>query len=452
MSEVNWGAFAAQSNAFWERLDRNSRENFSRIAENAQRRRIAEAIAALGGPDRQRALQQIYSLNPQLGMQMEDQLYQRDERQRATTSRNALAEALLGGNGAPVVPSSGPMAPATVTPAASDGSVRGGDVAQSAMGNAPPAGEAGMQRDRLASLPDVAQSPQPPAQVLQPAQQREWQQYIGKVAAWADTPEKWDQAVDYFVQSGFPNAAELRGGFSPQLRQQFMAQGGYSDAEQRAIHADPEAFLTFQGKRLDLTKKQFGQYRDLNNMGMQLLGGVHDQATYDAAKQRALQLYSSFGHDASEFIGGLPPQYSPETIKMLRLQGMDTAKQLAAIARENNIESQIEVREQRADEYERHNRAIESNVRRGQDRRPGGRGTKSPTPSAVIGRIMDKQARGERLSGAERQVLEEYRAGKGGKRSGGDLIGQVYQRGGKRIQYSKKAGGYVDLATGEPVK
>jgi len=366
----------------------NIAERVFRAAEEGMRMRAAletqRALAALQAGPNPDAMRALYTYNPALAMQVEDQMYQRAERGRAATSRDAMADALLGGPPPMMAPA---FPPNVVMP----------DVPQ---------------RDPLAPLPERP--------VANPAPQ----------GSPADSGE------------GLPEMP---------VQRQSPSRPRYSDAEQRAIRADPDAFLTFQGKRLDLTKKQFGQYRDLNNMGMQLLGGVHDQATYEAAKQRALQLYSSFGHDASEFIGGLPPQYSPETIKMLRLQGMDTAKQLAAIARENNIESQIEVREQRADEYERHNRAIESNVRRGQDRRPSGRGTKAPTPTAVIGRIMDKQARGERLSGAERQVLEEYRAGKGGKRSGGDLIGQVYQRGGKRIQYSKKAGGYVDLATGQRV-
>lgn len=416
MSGVRWDMLANSPNIA-ESVMRGFDDGMKRRAILETRR----AMAALQGGPNPEAMRTLYTYNPQLAMQVEDQMYQREERQRAGESRNALADILLSGGG----------------------TQGGGPMRQPTRRNDPQQRAAGGGTD----------------------QQQELTSYIGSVAQWADTPEKWDQAVDYLTQNGLPNAARFKGQFSPELRGQLMAQGGIDGGSpesqqgpqmrgdyERAIRADPGAFLTFQGKRLDLTKKQFGQYRDLNNMGMQLLGGVHDQATYDAAKQRALQLYSSFGHDASEFIGGLPPQYSPETIKMLRLQGMDTAKQLAAIARENNIESQIEVREQRADEYERHNRAIESNVRRGQDRRPGGRGTKAPTPSAVIGRIMDKQARGERLSGAERQVLEEYRAGRGGKRSSGDLIGQVYSKGGKRIQYSKSKGGYVDLATGEPVK
>lgn len=44
---------------------------------------------------------------------------------------------------------------------------------------------------------------------------------------------------------------------------------------------------------------------------------------------------------------------------------------------------------------------------------------RQPSPSAVIGRIMNKQARGETLTPAERQTLDEYRAPKGKPRRGG---------------------------------
>lgn len=434
---VNWGALASSNTAIWDRAGSNLDANLQRIRETGEKRRLAQVLTAAqaGNPE---AMRQLYAMNPQLAMQMEDQLHERGERGRKTKSRESIAAILLGGTPANA------LAPMPTAPAAFGS---GNALSQPAPPSPPPAPVRAAANPQAAAAPD----PQPDT----PDTQQEWAQYLGKLAEWADTPEKWDQAADYFVGLGHQGAAQFKGKFSPQARQQLMSQAGlgqsqrYSDAERAAIEADPEAFLTFQGKRLDVTGKQLKNMVDLNNASMQLLGGVHDQATYDAAKQRALQLYSSFGQDASAFLGGLPPEYSPETVRMLQLQGMDTSKQLAAIARENNIGSQIEVREQRADEYERHNRAMESRPGRG----ARSAAPKSPTPTTVIGRIMDKQSRGESLTPAERQTLQEYRAGKGGKsRGGADLIGQVYQKGGRRIQYSKKAGGYVDLATGQPVQ
>lgn len=55
-------------------------------------------------------------------------------------------------------------------------------------------------------------------------QEKEWLQYLGNLAQWADTPEKWDQAVDYFKQSGYPDAEQFRGRF--ELREGLLARAG----------------------------------------------------------------------------------------------------------------------------------------------------------------------------------------------------------------------------------
>lgn len=411
---VNWGALASSNTAIWDRAASNLDANLQRILESEQKRRLAQVLTAAqaGNPE---AMRQLYAVNPQLAMQMEDQLHERDERGRKTRSRESLTTMLLGGAPANA------LAPMPTAPA---GLSSGNALAQpaAAVPTAAPV--------RAVANPQAAAAPDPQA----PDTQQEWTQYLGKLAEWADTPEKWDQAADYFVGLGHQDAAQFKGQFSPQARQQLMAQAGlgqrYSDAERAAIEADPEAFLTFQGKRLDVTGKQLKSLADLNNGAMQLLGSVHDQASYDAAKREAAQLYSSFGSDPS-FIANLPAQYSPETIRMLQLRGMDTSKQLAAIARENNIESQIEVREGRLDEYKRRGRAMEANQRRGQDIRS--RDTRRGQD------VTDKR-------------LRETGGRKGGGAKRGDLIGPVYQKGGKRIQYSKSKGGYVDLATGERVQ
>lgn len=442
MTGVNWGALVQSNNALWDRAGRNLDANLQRIQEGEKRRVIAKALQALQGGPNPEALQTIYAIDPQLGMQVEDQLHQRGERQRATTSREAMAEILLGGGPSPQPPMNA-LAQQLPPQSGPDGSLPGSAVAQHPQMGAPtgpvPLGQQAAPPQSVAN--PAAPDPLAPLPDAAPDTQQEWTQYLGKLAQWADTPEKWDQAADYFASQGYSDAAQFKGKFSPQARAQLMREGGiapqapqqqgYSGAQRRLIEADPEAFLTFQGKRLDVTGKQLKNAVDLNNASMQLLGSVHDQATYDAAKQQALQLYSSFGEDASEFIGGLPAEYSPETIRMLQLRGMDTSKQLAAIMRENNIESQIEVREGRLEEYRRRNRATEANQRRGQDIRS--RDTRRGQD------VTDKRVR-------------ETRGTKGGKGNRSDLIGPVYQKGGRRIQYSRRAGGYVDVATGQPVK
>jgi hypothetical protein len=56
-----------------------------------------------------------------------------------------------------------------------------------------------------------------------------WAKYAGELAKWATDPQKWDQAIDYIVRQGHPEAAQLKGHFSPALREHFMAQGGIQD-------------------------------------------------------------------------------------------------------------------------------------------------------------------------------------------------------------------------------
>jgi hypothetical protein len=65
--------------------------------------------------------------------------------------------------------------------------------------------------------------------VTEQGQHEEWLKYAGSLAKWADTPEKWDQAVDYMVSHGHAEAAQLKGKFSPALRANFMALGGVQD-------------------------------------------------------------------------------------------------------------------------------------------------------------------------------------------------------------------------------
>jgi hypothetical protein len=196
-------------------------------------------------------------------------------------------------------------------------------------------------------------------------------------------------------------------------------------AAARAASADPEKFITFQGKRLDATKTDLSNAIQLHDMSMQLLGGVHDQASYDQAKASARSLYAQYGKDFDSL--NLPDTYSPDLVHDLQMQGMDTSKQLSAIARENNVDSQIEDRQGRLEEYTRHNQAMENNQRRGQDMRANGTGKpavpKAPTPTTVIGAIMAKQARGEQLTPAEAKTYNEYRTAKA-KPTGGHGGGQ----------------------------
>lgn len=74
---------------------------------------------------------------------------------------------------------------------------------------------------------------------LSQQQLQDWHKYAGELAKWADTPEKWDQAVNYLAASGHPEVAQLRGQFSPVLRAQFMALGGVADDKPQIITPQP---------------------------------------------------------------------------------------------------------------------------------------------------------------------------------------------------------------------
>jgi hypothetical protein len=411
MTDVQWGILTKYT---------DPGKAFSDAFEKGQ---LQNALRALSAGPNPTALAKVYATNPTVAMAIEDQLAQRADRTRADDFRRAESTMLLEGHSAAhAAPSALPYASST-----------------------PPAAQ------------DANQSQ------LTPQEHEAWTKTMGEAAKRATDPQKWDEIVDWFVAQGHPGAAHLKGKFSPEARALLMEQAGIADdtpqqpghsaAEEAAIRADPKGFLEFQGKRLDVTKGQLENFRTLNDSAMQLLGGVHDDATLQAAKGQARQLYQRFGADPS-FIDSIPDTYSPEMIRDLQMRGMDTAKQLQAVARENRLNWDIE--DDQADNT-RADRATDSQIGYRSQRlkqmgapkpqRPAS--PKSPTPSTVIGKIMDKEANGIPLTPAERRMLDAYnnRGSKGGKRTApaasADLIGPVYKRGKVMVQYSKKAGKYV---------
>jgi hypothetical protein len=114
----------------------------------------------------------------------------------------------------------------------------------------------GMQRNALSALAlnptdpraQAAAAPFAPGQVMQARQQQAeltqqehdaWVKTLASAAKMADTPEKWDAAVDYFVSHGHAEAAQFKGKFSPGLRAAFMAQGGIADDKPAQPHFVP---------------------------------------------------------------------------------------------------------------------------------------------------------------------------------------------------------------------
>lgn len=198
-------------------------------------------------------------------------------------------------------------------------------------------------------------------------------------------------------------------------------------AAQRAMRADPEAFLKYRGAQLDLTAKQLKGYRDLNDTGMQILGGVHDDASLQAAKAQARQLYQNNGMDTAT-IDAIPDQYSPELVRDLQMRGMDTAHQLSTVARENKLNWDM------ADDQEDNDRAdrlagsmIEDrNARREFTRqrvqiareKAGGGAKPGGAPKNENALFTDIQRRfntGQPVTDRERQFAHDYQRRHGGR-------------------------------------
>lgn len=149
----------------------------------------------------------------------------------------------------------------------------------------------------------------------------EWKKTIAGAAKMADTPEKWDGIVDQFVAMGHPEAAQLKGKFSPQLRSAYMAQGGVSEDNPNSA----EVVVTPQpGAPALIYNKATGQTRMLvaPNDGSHPVGApaqnlpqVGDQTSYDAVPPGA-QYMTPDGHirvkggqTGSAPSGGFPGAY-----------------------------------------------------------------------------------------------------------------------------------------------
>lgn len=87
----------------------------------------------------------------------------------------------------------------------------------------------------------------------------------------------------------------------------------------------------------------------LNDYSLQLLGGVHDQTTYDQARAQAKAMYDQYGQ--GQHFPELPPVYDPGTVRQLQMRSLSAKEQLQAAADEA-----------KAAEAARHNRATEGNA------------------------------------------------------------------------------------------
>jgi hypothetical protein len=111
------------------------------------------------------------------------------------------------------------------------------------------------------------------------------------------------------------------------------------DAFARLAAADPQAAMAYQARERAATKEQIAIFHDVNRQALQMLGGVRDQASYDAAKTRAAALYGRYGLTLDEY--NLPDEYSPETVRGLMMQAIDTDKQLSQLRADRKLDADI---------------------------------------------------------------------------------------------------------------
>lgn len=92
----------------------------------------------------------------------------------------------------------------------------------------------------------------------------------------------------------------------------------------------------WRSTQMKLTKADLEAHQAVNLAVGGLLGGVHDQATYDAAKVSAAHLYDRYGFEMPE----VPDAYSPEVVQALQRQSLDVKDLIAADLNERKFDWQ----------------------------------------------------------------------------------------------------------------
>lgn len=242
------------------------------------------------------------------------------------------------------------------------------------------------------------------------------------------------------------------------------------------VEADPSKALEGQQAMDQLNDNHVKLASTINAHAIQLLAGVHDQASYDEAKARARDLYGQAGVDFDSL--HLPDAYSPAAIDQLTQSALATKDRLAGIREDRKIDWTIQdgqadnARQDRATDSLIGYRSAEVSLgrdrnaltRRGQDMTdsrtryvhdtPAGR---QPTQGTVIGAILTKRATGQPVTPAEQGVLNDYYLGRGGRggrgrgRMGGGLQDGATATGPGGHTITLRGGRWVDSQTGQPV-
>tara|TARA_B100000029_G_scaffold122691_3_gene116164 strand:+ start:110468 stop:111574 length:1107 start_codon:yes stop_codon:yes gene_type:complete len=153
-------------------------------------------------------------------------------------------------------------------------------------------------------------------------------------------------------------------------------QDGADRAFINMLRRDPEKAIKLRSTMRDNFVDQLEAESDFYGLAIGELSRATDQATWNAALRNLLPHAKALGMDMMQAV---PPTYpGPEGVQELMQRAQPVKEQMDYLLREanmeadnaradRNVDSQIEVREGRLDEYRRSNRAREGNQRRGQD-------------------------------------------------------------------------------------
>lgn len=271
-----------------------------------------------------------------------------------------------------------------------------------------PAAQPQQPATRLADLADAGQQAKPaPARQPDPIYSR-----LGDYAAglaqrgFVDDAlqvrgmhEKWQRGED--VRDAWQQ-------FSDPLnkdRHSFLAEVGRRNPERAMEWAKDLADFDEQIAQAD--REGLARGRDVLRQLGQVISSATDQASYDRARAWADEM----GLDSNN----LPAEYDPETIEQLRRYNLTAAQQLDQVwkaRRFDQSQDNIDADNARSDEQLGLSYTRERRIASG--RTPAQR---APSQSAVLGRILDKVARGEKLTPGEQRAydMSRTRSRRGGR-------------------------------------
>lgn len=237
-----------------------------------------------------------------------------------------------------------------------------------------------------------------------------------------------------------PSASQMANPYGTPIAELAAAGAPTSNAWQRMVDADPIKAAQVESADLELTDDRLKVLSSVNARAVQMLAGVHDQPSFEAAKQRARTMYAGVGIDLDAL--GLPDAYSEEGLQQLMLSALDNDDQLAALRAERKLDWDIRDDELDNARADRNQTSVEayrtgqmSNVRRGQDLADarGRRGQDIGSADRRRGQDITSgdRRRGQDTTSSDRRRGQDLRPG---RRSNGDGAIIVNPRTGQRMK------------------